>query len=113
MLRRFQNAIERFANFERLGLHFAQDGLKDFRDIGRFNGSGNQILRGAKNEILDNEQINFVPVGGKFFRLTKMAQKKKAESVLTRHGRGSEEMPEMDSLNLLVHLLQPEKIAVP
>ena len=59
---------------------------------------GNQVLGRAKNEILDQEQINFVLVSGKFFRLAKMALHEKAEAVLTGHGRGDEEMPKMDSL---------------
>ena len=97
----------------RLGLHFPQDRLKNFRDVGDFYASGNQILRGAKNEILNQEQINLVPVGRKFFRLTKMALQKKAEAVFPRHGRGDEEMAKVDRLYFPVHLIQPEKIAVP
>ena len=69
LLRRFQDAIERFANIVGAGFHFPQDGLKEFRNIGNFYGPGNQILRGAKNEILDDEQINLIPVGRKFSRL--------------------------------------------
>jgi len=112
-LRRIQYAIERLAAFQRLRIHFAEDGLKDFCNIGGFNVSGNQFLGGAKNEILNEKQINLVPVGRKFYRLTKMALQKKAESVLTRHGRGDQEMTKVDSLYFPVHLIQPEKIAVP
>ncbi len=69
---------KRLAAFQRLRIHFAEDGLKDLRNIGGFNVSGNQFLGGAKNEILNEKQINLVPVGLKFYRLTKMALQKKA-----------------------------------
>ena len=112
-MRRLQYAIERFKTVDGSVLYFPQDGLKEFRDIGDFNASGNQALRGAKNEILNQEQIDLVPVGWKFFRLTKMALQKKAEAVLTRHGGGGEELPKVDRLYFLVHSIQPEKIAFP
>jgi len=94
-------------------LDFTENRLKDFRNVSGFYTPCNQILRGAKNEILNEEQINFVPVGWKFFRLAEMALQKKTEAILTRHGRGGKEMPKVDSLYLAVHLIQPKKVAVP
>jgi hypothetical protein len=111
LLRRLQDAIEGLATIKGLCLHLAQNRLKDFCDMGRFDASGNQVLRGAKNEILDKEQVNLVPVGWKFLRLAQMPLQEKTKAVFARHGRSGEELPKVNRLQLRVHVIEPEKIA--
>jgi hypothetical protein len=113
LLRGLQDTIQRFTAMGRSRFDFAQNRLEDFCDVACFNASRNQILRGAQDEILNQEQINLVPVGWKFLRFAKMALQKKAEAVFTRHGWRDEEMTKVNSLYFLIHLIQPQKVAVP
>jgi hypothetical protein len=96
---------------ERFHVDFTHNGLEDFRDIGGLNPSGNQVLGSAKDEILNQEQINLVPVGRKLFRLVQVALQKEAQSFHARHSGGDEEMPKVDGLYLAVHLIQPLQVA--
>ena len=85
MLRGFQNAVQLLAAVEVSHVDFTQNGLEDFRDIGGLNASGNHVLGSAKDKILNQEQINLVPVGRKFFWLVQVALQKEAQAFHARH----------------------------
>ena len=96
----------------RTRLSFADDRLKNFRDVGGVDSARNKVRGGAKHKILNQQQIDLVPIGGKLVWLGEITLEKKAKAVLTRHGGGSEEMPEIDGLHFVVQLIQPMKIAL-